>query len=130
MIKTEKENSNPLEPQRERRRFFFLWNKAGGGSQNTLSKESIIDQSASIYRWNHTCKFLVLSSVWAGVLQQVSEEMLVPELERASLIHSKIPRTAGAPPVSDSMVKITRPGDRVNLTKQFWSYFNHINFII
>lgn len=49
-----------------------------------------------------TCKFLVLSSVWAGVLQQVSEEMLVPEVERAGLIHNKIPGTAAAPPVSNS----------------------------
>lgn len=86
----EKKNSNPLESQRERGRFCFsLWKQAVGGSQSILSKECIIDQSASIYRWNHTCKFLVLSSVWAGVLQQISEEMLVPEVKRAGLIHQE-----------------------------------------
>lgn len=73
-----------------------------------------------------TCKFLVLSSVWAGVLQQVSEEMLVPEVERAGLIHNKIPGTAAAPPpVSNSTGNNTQPGDRVSLTRQFWSHFIH-----
>lgn len=71
-----------------------------------------------------TCKFLVLSSVWAGVLQQVSEEMLVPEVERAGLIHN-IPGTAAAPPVSNSTGNNTQPVDSVSLTRQFWSHFIH-----
>lgn len=58
---------------------------------NIISKQANPDQNTSIYWWNHTCKFLALSTVWAGVLQQVSEEMLVPKTEREGLFHKKTP---------------------------------------
>lgn len=83
-----------------------------------------LNQSSSVYRRYHTCKFLVLSTGWAGVLQQVSEEMLVPETEGEVLLHNTRNRNIT---FTIEIINSTLSAHRVHTSKSNHAALGHIS---
>lgn len=103
---------------------FLLSKQTEDKNTNIINKQANTDQNTSIYWQNHTCKFLALSTVWAGVLQQVSEEMLVPKTEREGSFHKKTPKPAISP-TSNRIINNIPPGEGVQTPKPNQAAFGH-----